>query len=59
MAAQVVEELEMVTYATPSVEEHRKEEGKDNNTGFVQVRENWKSRGKSEKVFRSLESQGI
>ena len=26
---------------------------------FVQVRENWKSRGKSENIFQSLESQGI
>ena len=26
---------------------------------FVQVKENWKSQGKSENVFQSLESQGI
>ena len=27
-------------------------------TGFVRVRENWKSQGKSENLSRSLESQG-
>ena len=28
-------------------------------SGFVQVRENWKSRGETEKLFQSLESQGM
>ena len=27
--------------------------------GFIQVRENWKSQGKLENAFQSLESQGI
>ena len=35
------------------------DDSKDNNQGSAQVRENWKSQGKSENPFQSLESGNI
>ena len=38
---------------------HHKQTNKQQTAGFAQVRENWKSQGKSENIFQSLESRGI
>ena len=46
-------------YVEMNLHSAKEDEQNPKNPGFIRVRENWKSQGKSENVFQSLESQGI